>query len=353
MASIEQVAQHAGVSVSTVSRALRGQAGVSERTRQRVLHVAEELRYTISRSASGLVTGRAYCVGVVVPFVGRWFFGQVVAGAEAVLRAAGFDLMLYAVGDLDARGRFFRELPLHRSVDAVLVVAMPLDEYEADALRRLDVPVALVGGMTEGFSSVRIDDTLGGRTAVEHLVGLGHREIGMISELGGPMGFTPAQDRHTGYAEVLDEHGIVRRDELWAHGGFSVSGGRRAMAELLAVSTPPTAVFAFSDEMAMGALRCLRDHGLSVPEHVSVVGFDDHEMAEVVSLTTVRQPVADEGATAARMLLEQLDQDTPEPRDVLVSTELVVRGTTAAPPRDTTVRLDTPEREVVQGQNKA
>ncbi len=332
MADIGDVARAAGVSPSTVSRSLRGQSGVSERTRQRVIAVAEELRYTISRSASGLVTGRTQCVGVIVPFVGRWFYGQVLAAAEEVLREAGYSMMLYAVGDYEARKRFFHELPLRRSVDAVLVVAMPLNENECDILRDLDVPLALVGDQSEGFGSVCIDDTLGARVAVEHLADLGHSEIGVISEFAGPMGFTPARDRHAGYAEVLADRGLPQRDEFRADGGFTVEGGRRAMNSLLDAETWPTGVFAFSDEMAMGALRALHDRGLSAPADMSVVGFDGHEMAEIVDLTTVVQPVDEEGATAAQMLLEQLGQDDAALRGVVLPTRLVTRGT-AGPPR--------------------
>lgn len=333
MASIEQVARTAEVSVATVSRALRGRAGVSESTRQRVLAVAEELHYTISRSASGLVTGRTHCVGVVVPYVGRWFYGQVIGAAEEALRRTGYDVMLYAVGDMEARKRFFHELPLRRGVDAVLVVAMPLAEHEAEALRSLEVPLAAVGEQPDGFGSVSIDDRLGARRAVEHLVELGHREIGLISENIGPMGFTPSRDRYAGYLDVLAEHGIPPRDDLVTDGGYTVAGGKRGMSRLLAANTPPTAVFAHSDEMAMGALRALSDRGVSVPGEMSVVGFDGHEMGEVVDLTTVVQPVGEEGAGAARMLLDQLQSggDPTGPRDVVLPTELVARGTTGAP----------------------
>jgi DNA-binding LacI/PurR family transcriptional regulator len=330
--NIEEVAKRVGVSPSTVSRALRGQAGVSERTRKRVQEAATELRYTASRSASGLVTGRTRTIGVVVPYVARWFFGQVIAGAEDVLRSAGFDLLLYAVGDVNARKRFFRELPLRRSVDAVLVLALPLDDDEASALRELNVPLAMVGYEVEGFHSVRIDDRHGGTLAVRHLANLGHRNIALIYGKVESMCFTPPRERRDAYLNVLASQGIEAREDLRAEGGFTLAGGERAMGELLAAEVQPTAVFAQSDEMAMGALRALAKHGLSVPTEVSIVGFDGHEMSEFVDLTTIAQPVRDQGATAARLLLEQLASDVGslETTDVLMPVELVVRGSTAA-----------------------
>lgn len=241
--------------------------------------------------------------------------------------------MLYAVGDMDARKRFFHELPPRRSVDAVLVFSLPLSEQESEALRGLDVPLALVGAKSEGFSSVWIDDRLGAGAAVQHLVDLGHRDIGLIHGNIGPARFTPAQDRYTGFVDVLTAQQIALRDELLAEGEFTVSGGERAMNELLTAASPPTAVFAQSDEMAMGALRALRSRGFTVPDDMSVIGFDGHELTGLVDLTTVAQPVSGEGATAAKLLLERLAPDGPtEVDDVVLPTELVVRGSTAAPP---------------------
>ena len=333
MTSIDEVARRAGVSASTVSRALRGRSGISEQTRKRVQAVAAELRYSISRSASGLVTGRTLSVGVVVPFISRWFFGQVISGAEEVLRAAGYDVMLYTAGDQDARKRFFTELPVRRRVDAVLVLSMVLAEDEAQALLGLEVPLALVGHESEGFSSVRIDDCYGTGLAVRHLINLGHRDIAMIH--GGDhsaLGCVAPVIRRDTYLEMLDQHGIPPRDEWMVEASdYSIRAGERAMDQLLAAEVRPTAVFAWADEIAMGALRSLRRHGLSVPHEMSVVGFDDHEMSEYLDLTTVAQPVSAQGARAAKLLLQQLESGSRECTSVPMPIELVARGTTSAP----------------------
>ncbi len=331
-ASINDVARAAGVSASTVSRALRGRAGVSEEVRDRIVEVAANLGYTASRSASSLASGRTFTIGVVVPYVGRWFFGTVLDAAEHVFSAAGYDVLLYNLGSPETRKRFFTKLPVRKRVDAVLSLLIP-DEEETAALLSLGVPLATtVGAARPGFSVVGIDDRAGTEMAVRHLVNLGHRRIGMIEGASEPLHWTTPIERRQGYLDVLAEAGIVHDPALEADGEYTVAGGERAMTRLLAAARPPTAVFAQSDEMAMGALRALRRHRLKVPDDVSVVGFDDHELAEVVGLTTVAQPVAGQGAEAARLLLRQLDEPAAElPEQVRMPIRLVLRETTAPP----------------------
>ncbi|UUU25597.1 LacI family DNA-binding transcriptional regulator [Streptomyces sp. DSM 40750] len=332
-ASINDVARAAGVSASTVSRALRGRAGVSDEVRDRITAIADQLGYTASRSASSLASGRTYTIGVLVPYVGRWFFGTVLDAAEKVFSAAGYDVLLYNLGSPETRKRFFTKLPVRKRVDAVLTLLIPDDE-ESAALRSLGVPLATtVGGPRPGFTVVGIDDRAGTESAVRHLVNLGHRRIGMISGSSGPLHWTTPIERRNAYLDVLADAGIAHDPALEADGDYTVEGGERAMTELLAASRPPTAVFAQSDEMAMGALRAVRRHRLKVPDDVSVVGFDDHELADVLGLTTVAQPVAEQGAEAARLLLRQLDDPDAEPPadQVQMPIRLVLRETTAPP----------------------
>lgn len=330
--SITDVARAAGVSASTVSRALRGQSGVSEQVRAQIAAVAAQLGYTASRSASSLASGRTYTIGVVAPYVGRWFFGTVLDAAEKVFSTAGYDVLLYNLGSPEARKRFFTQLPLRKRVDAVLSLLIP-DAQESAALLSLGVPLAsTVGDAREGFTVVGIDDRAGAEMAVRHLVNLGHRRIGMISGATEPLHWTTPLARRQAYLEVLADAGIDHDPALEADGGFTVEGGERAMTELLATSRPPTAVFAQSDEMAMGALRAVRRHRLAVPDDVSVVGFDNHELAEVIGLTTVAQSVSGQGAAAARLLLQRLDDPGAElPSHVRTPIRFILRETTAPP----------------------
>jgi len=328
-ATSDDVARMAGVSTATVSRALRGVDGVNAQTRERVLAAAHHLGYVSSPAASRLAGGRTATVAVVVPFITRWFFGEVISGAEEVLRGHGMDLLLYNVGHVEGRERYFSGEALQQRADAVLVLCLPLSDIELEALGGARMPVALVGADVEGCPSVRIDDVAGGRTAVQHLVNLGHERIALISGTPeDPMGFTTQFDRRQGYRETLQSAGLEIDPSLDVPGDFTVEGGEKAMARLLSHPSPPTAVFAESDEMAFGALRTLRRAGLSAPQDISLVGFDDHRLADLMNLTTIAQPVREQGARAAEMLLQVLGGHGGEHR-VTLPTQLIVRGTTA------------------------
>jgi DNA-binding LacI/PurR family transcriptional regulator len=340
-ASIVDVARLAGVSAATVSRALRGLPHVSEATRRRVQEAASELSYVASPAGTGLASGRTRTVGVVVPLATRWFFSQVVAAAEGVLSARDYDVLLYNLGDEAGRARFFDRMPLRRRVDAVLVIALPMTEEESAKLGSLRVPVVVVGAHPSVFPTVRIDDDAGARQAVQHLLNLGHRSITMISALEDKdPGFASAPQRRAGYRDALAH--VERVDHVVA-GSWGLEGGARAMEAVLAEERLPTAVFAEYDEMAFGALLTLRRAGLSVPGDLSIVGFDDHAMSAVVELTTVSQPVHEQGELAATLLIDGMGDPPQEPVDIVLPTRLVIRGTTAPPtaePRSVSGRED-------------
>jgi LacI family repressor for deo operon, udp, cdd, tsx, nupC, and nupG len=333
-ASLEDVAARANVSPSTVSRALRGLPNVSARTRERVARAARDLDYVVNRQASGLATGRTGCVGVVVPFLGKWFFSEVLAGLDEVFRDAGRDLVLYSLGDAAGRDRFFVDLPMRQRVDGVVVLTVPLTAVETKALTSLAMPTVVVQVKATNLPGVRINDVDGASMAVRHLINLGHRRIGFITGFQAPpMHFTAPEDRRDGYRAALKERRLKWEPALEASGDFTVAGGASAMAALMSLPQPPTGVFVESDEMAIGALQAVRRMGLHVPADVSIVGFDDHEMAGVMDMTTVAQPVREQGSIAARMLIDILEGDSPRrPASVVVPTSLIVRGTTGPAP---------------------
>jgi DNA-binding LacI/PurR family transcriptional regulator len=337
MTSIKDVARSVGVSTATVSRALRGLPRVSDETRDRVLKAAADLDYVASPSAAGLASGQTMAVGVVVPFVTRWFYAGVVQGAERLLREAGYDLLLYNLGgDREARRRLFLTHLLRKRVDAVLVLSLTPTDDEIAALNSLDRPVAVVGASVPGWGGVRIDDDATARIAMRHLIDLGHKRIGFIGgSLEDQLDFHAPLDRRQGYRGAMGEAGL-QIDASWeAVGDFTVRGGLAAMRLLLEADPRPTAVFAASDEMAVGAVHAVREAGLRVPQDISVIGIDDHEMAEFFGLSTVAQPVHEQGQLAANLLLEALsDGDgARRPRTLTVPTRLVVRTTTGPVPR--------------------
>ena len=329
VASIEDVARLAGVSIATVSRALRGLPDVAPGTRDKVLAAAGELDYVPSPFAARLASGRTATVGVVVPFVNRWFFAEVIDTVETALRKAGFDLLLYNLGDERGRARFFDVMPMRKRVDAVLVVSLVLGNEEIAALRSLDCPVGLLGLRGDGFLSTRIDDVASARMAVTHLTDLGHRRIGLIGgDTDDPMRFTPPLHRADGYRAALAAVGVEADPALDILGYFTIQGGEDACRALMALPEPPTAIFAESDEMACGALRTLRRLELRVPQDVAIIGFDDHPTADLMDLSTIRQPVAEQALDVGTRLLAAIAGTSPADDDVLLDTELIVRGST-------------------------
>ena len=338
MTSIRDVARDVAMSTATVSRALRGLPGVSWDNRNRVLEAAERLGYVPSPSAAGLASGRTWTVAVIVPQVTQWFFGQVILGAEEVLRAAGYDLLLYNLaGDRAARHRVFQTSLLSKRADAVLVLGLRPSAEERHRLAELDRPVTVVGADAPGFFSVRIDDELAGRMATEHLADLGHRRIGYVGcDVETAVDFTAPPVRLAGFRAVVAARGLDDDPDLGDLGDFTVAGGAAAARRLLSLRERPTALFAASDEMAIGALRTARDLGLAVPEDLSVIGIDDHELADFFDLSTVRQPVLEQGRVAAQAVLEQLlpRPSVGAPRELVLPLELVARGSTAPPRRE-------------------
>jgi DNA-binding LacI/PurR family transcriptional regulator len=335
-ATIEDVAAAAGVSVATVSRALRGLPNVAESTRTRVSEVATSMHYRPDPSASRLAAGRSHSVAIVVPVLSGWYFSQVIAGAEAVINEAGYDMLVLGVTDEADRHRLLEVgRTIGQRVDGLLLVDVAVEPDEADALQARGLRVVTVGTTTANFPGIRIDDVHVGRLATEHLLQLGHRRIGLVGgDSENPLYFDPPVMRRRGFDAAMAAAGADIDESLVASGNFSTEGGHEAMLQLLAHPSPPTAVFAMSDEMAFGALIAARERGVGIPDDVSLIGVDDHEFAKVVELTTIHQSVTQHGSQAARMLLDSLDGRSDAVRGLHYSdVHLVVRASTAPLPR--------------------
>ncbi len=332
-ASIEDVARRAGVSVATVSRALRDLPNVAPATRERVRRAARELNYVAHPHAARLAARQSATVGIVVPTLGPWYYAQFLMGAERTLAQQHYDILPFPLPTVEAIDRFLRVKPYRKRVDALIVVDLPFDARDFDELRTGDLPIVSVGTYSPGSPAVGIDNVAAAATATRHLVNLGHRSIGLIgvtSDEG--MQFTTPTERREGYLAALAQAGIDPRPELQVPGESTYRSGAEAMATLLSIGAPPTAVFAMSDELAIGAMKTIRDTGRRIPEDVSVVGFDDNEVAEFVGLTTVRQDVSTQASLAAEMALAGL-RGVPIPNEKLNHpTNLVVRRTTGPAP---------------------
>jgi LacI family repressor for deo operon, udp, cdd, tsx, nupC, and nupG len=329
--SIHDVARAAGVSPATVSRALRGMDRVSPQTRSKVLAAAQELSYVASPSATSLVSGKTSVVGVVVPFLNRWFFSSVLDGTEQLLRQHGYHLLLFNVGRGSARTLMLDQRLLWKRVDALLVLSADLEPEEVALLAALHVPLVAVDVDLPGWDRVGIDDRHAAELATEHLLDLGHRRIAYVG--GNPeedVHLATALDREAGVVAALSRRGLELDSACRVRGDWTVRGGRDAGERLLSLPQPPTAVVAASDEMAIGVLCAARERGRIVPRDLSVVGIDDHDLAFTHDLTTVAQPVHEQGRLAAQLLLDALAETGPHQRQVRnLPVELVVRGSTA------------------------
>lgn len=329
--SLAEVAREAGVSLATASRALNGAYGVAAATVEHVTEVARRLEYVASPDASRLARGTTRSVALVVPHIDRWYFGEMVDGLEEVLSDAGHDVLLYHVGDPEDRHEFFERLPARRKVDAVVVVASPVTDYERLRLELMGVTIVAAGGQDAPYPHVSIDDATAVRQATDHLLRLGHRRIAMITAVDPDRAdLPPRRGRTKGFYDAMAEAAVPVDENLVTVTTWGGADAAEAMEKLLSMHTPPTAVLAHSDEMALGAMRTIRRAGLRVPEDISVIGIDDHPLAELVDLTTVRQPVREQGLQAAHLLLALLRGEHPDPAQKL-PTHVVVRRTTAAP----------------------
>ncbi|MEY3217683.1 MAG: hypothetical protein RLY96_146 [Actinomycetota bacterium] len=312
MAGIKEVAEEAGVSTATVSRALRGLHHVNQQTREKIIAAAEKLNYPLNTERPGASSGRTNSVGVVAPYISRWYFSQVISFSQ-----------------MKGRERLFQHQLLKGRVDALIVISLPPTEEEFDSMLSLGIPIALVGMDHEKCASIKIDDVAGARTATQHLVNQGHKKIGLMSgRPDDPFNFSVPQDRRKGFMQVLAENGLEWLPSREIHGDFTMHTASRAMDDLLARPNRPTAIFCESDEMAIGAMQALRRHGLKAPDDISIIGFDGHEMAEFSELTTIEQPVTLMGEMAAWSIMERLRKPVLDPPSLVLPTTLVVRNST-------------------------
>lgn len=334
--TLEEVAKLAGVSRSTVSRVVNEHPNVRPEVRQRVWEVIQQTGYQPHAAARSLATRRTRVIGLMIPQAVTTLFTDpyfpiLIRGIADVCNSHNYHLMLSLFSQRRVQNSrahqdlLYQQVLRGRSLDGVVVSSAPLDDPIFPRLLEDGVPFVIIGRYPhERVNYVDVDNVVGARMAVEHLLRLGHERIATIT---GPLNMCAGQDRLEGYRQALAARGIPMDENLISEGDFTEQGGRAAMQRLLPYQ--PTAVFAASDMMAIGALKVLREAGLRVPEDIAVVGFDDIPLASMVDppLTTVRQPIEQLGSTAAELLISLLQnpQEATVHRIVL-PTELVIRA---------------------------
>lgn len=338
--TIRELARRSGVSVGTVSRALNGYADVRPETRERIMRLASELDYTPAAAARSLVTQRSHVIGVFMetgeghPDLQHPFFHEVLGGLKQRVGREGFDLLLFA-SERPGGGygpHSYLKRARHHSVDGCALIGLDCEDSEVRRLVRGEIPCVAIDMEIEGPRTevVMSDNEAGAAAAVRHLHALGHRRIATIT---GMVDSRPGVDRLRGYRETIQSLGLAYRDDYVRYGDFYAESGRAETEKLLALDEPPTAIFAAADLMAIGAIRAAAEAGLRVPEDLSVVGFDDIQLAPHVNppLTTLRQDKLGLGAAAGDALVARIAGDPERPPLRTLPVELVVRGSTAAP----------------------
>jgi DNA-binding LacI/PurR family transcriptional regulator len=327
MAGIVEIAEKAGVSAATVSRALRGMHHVNERTRKKIIDAAQALDYPIRPDLlPSSANPRTNTIGVIAPYISRWYFSQALAGVEQALREAGMDLLLYNFAQVDARQRVFQQKKLVGKVDGLIVISLPPTEREFDQILGLGIPVSLLGVASDRCSSVSIDDVKGAELATQHLIDMGHREIAiMIGQNSFAYNFEVADQRRKGFLSTLEANGLEFNPAFEITADFDTHTSELAMTEFLNRKKLPTAVFCESDEMAMGAIKAIHKKGLRVPEDISIVGYDGHDFASVIGLTTISQPVQFLGQLAASQIMAKIEKPESATAQMKVPISLVLR----------------------------
>ena len=328
--TIKDVAKRAGVGIATVSRTLHGSSQVSPETAARVLKVVEELGYQPNTTAQSLVSGRSLMLGLVVSDITNPFFPELVKGFEDVALQNGYDVLVASTNYEPARTALCVRRMIERKIDGVAIMTSEVDPSLTDTLARRKVPLVFldVGRVGKGVSNVKVDYGEGIAQAVAHLSDLGHHRIAFIS---GPSLLASARERRDMFITRLqDPCSGPRREVLIEEGNHRVDGGLEAMLRLLEREPRPTAVIASNDLTAIGAMRAIRQQGLRVPEDISVVGFDDIQMAEFTEppLTTVRLLRTEVARLACDALLQSI-RTHGAGVEFRMGTELVVRCSTA------------------------
>ncbi|MEJ7742459.1 MAG: LacI family DNA-binding transcriptional regulator [Nocardioidaceae bacterium] len=334
MSTIGDVARMAGVSTTTVSRHL---AGHKIREVAAVEATIAALDFRASAVARSLKSGVTGSVGLIVPDVSNPFFAAVVKGVESVSRQLELNVFLSNTDESVERERSVLQGLIGR-VDGLILVPVREEADNTQELRRAGVPIVLLDRLLNGcddLDSVLVDSRGGAAQAADHLLKLGHQRIGLIS---GPLDTTPGRERYEGFMETLARAG-VRQDPALIHmGDFKHESGYQATLRLLGLPWPVTAIFSVNNLMSAGVLRALHHMGVRVPGELSFVGFDDLELAELLSppLTVISRPAAEQGVLAMRLLRNRIEGKGPaRPQHIVLDSQLTVRGS-SGPPMDST-----------------
>jgi len=326
--TIYDVAQRAGVSITTVSRILNASDKVNSETREKVLTAIDALGFVPKAEARARALQHTGRIGVISPFFTAPSFMQRLRGIAETLSPKNFELVVYTVDSSDHLQGYLSSLPLRGNLDGLIILSLPVDESHARRLIDHKLPTVLVEYPHSKLNCVEIDDAEGGYMATTYLLKKGHRRIAFLGDTDLPeYSIHPVSLRLSGFRRALKEYRIRIPDTFVRLAPYSQEQTRMVAKELLNLSEPPTAIFAATDFQALGVLKAARQLGFKVPEQLAVIGFDDLDLAEYADLTTISQHLDESGRLAVEILLAQIESPSRPPRHVKLPLELIERQT--------------------------
>jgi LacI family transcriptional regulator len=327
--TIYDVAEKAGVSISTVSRVLNNPSASVDLTRQKVMQAVQMLGFVPKAEASALARKHVGSIGVILPFFTSPSYVQRMRGIASALGDTEFELIVYSVRDRAQLQGYLDVLPLRKRLDGLIVMSMPLDAKQADHLHRHGVEVVCIEFNDPRFGGIEVDNEAGGRMAAEHLIQRGRRRFAYVGEVGIPDHIIHlSEQRLEGYARALSEAGYALNESCISRRQYSPAGAVAQANALLDLPDPPDAVFAYSDLHAADFLKVARGRGLRVPDDIAIVSFDGTDLSDYLELTTVDQRLEESGRLAAELLVSRIGKTERPPQNVRLSLELIARRTT-------------------------
>jgi DNA-binding LacI/PurR family transcriptional regulator len=328
-ATVYEVAQHAGVSIATVSRVLNSPEKVNRATQERVLAAIDALNFVPKAEAAARARKAHGRIGVLAPFFTLPSFVERLRGVANALDDSPYELAIYNVDSSARRDGYLASLPVTRRLDGLIIMALPFDQMAALRIVNHQLETVLIEFSQEPFSSIRIDDRAGGQMAAEYLIQKGHRRYAFVGDSDVPDYAIHTSDwRLEGYREALAAAGVILSNEYVALAPHSRENARLSAHRLFDLPEPPTVVFAASDNQALGVLKAARERRLSVPKELAVIGFDDVDIADYVGLTTIRQPLEESGRVAVDLLLSRVADPARPTQRVRLPLTLIERETT-------------------------
>lgn len=330
--TIYDVAQQAGVSIATVSKVINRTGRISEKTRERITKIMDEMGYVPNLVASALSSKRTYMIGLLIPDISNPYFAEMARHIEDRAHELGYNIVICNTDNKVDKEREYLNFLQQKGVDGILLATGLAHPESLGLVKEKNLPITLISREvpTSAVNTVLVDDFMGGYLATSHLLQLGHRDIAIIVE---SMDLASSRQRLKGYRSALEEY-CVPFDEQWvAVSDFTIASGMEMAGRFLDRAVRPTAIFACNDLLAIGTIQAARARSLPVPEKLSVVGFDNTFLSGVIdpALTTVGQPIRELGSQAVDLLYRQMNEEEPVKQRIVLLPELVVRNSTAAP----------------------